>query len=86
MATTLPCHYAVFPEPLNQSFELLLQKMRAVNVEITFEKKSHHTFNVSNTIYDIYGRIDFGGKHSLRKVNVRSNRAPHLEFGRFMST
>lgn len=46
-------HTLSFPWPLNLSFKLLLQKIGAVMSDITFQKKSHHTFNVSNTIFSI---------------------------------
>jgi len=50
-ATTLPCHiHCLSP---GHWIGLLLQKMGAVMAEITFQKKSHLTYNVSNTIFDI---------------------------------
>lgn len=48
-----PPHTLSLLRPLNLSFKLLLQKMGTVMVEIAFQKKSHHTLNVSNTIFDI---------------------------------
>lgn len=71
-----PATYAGFPEPLNQSFKLLLQKMRAVITGITFQKKSNHTLNVSNTILLHLWQNRFWGKTQPEESQCKKQPSP----------
>lgn len=52
------------------SFKLVLQKMGALMVEITFKNKSHHTLSVSNTTFDTAKFLEMAeqilGKYTAR--------------------